>query len=35
MAGIKVSQHKIFKISTEKMKYSNWNLKITKKEALL
>ena len=35
MAGIKVSQYKIFKIGTKKLKYNNWNLNITKKEAFL
>lgn len=33
MAGIKVPQHKIFKISTTKLKYYNWDLIIDKKEA--
>lgn len=33
MAGISVPQYEIFKIGTNKLKYSNWNLQITKKEA--
>ena len=33
MAGISVPQYEIFKIGTDKLKYSNWNLTITKKEA--
>lgn len=33
MAGISVSQHEIFKISTTKLKYYNWDLYISKKEA--
>lgn len=33
MAGISVPQYEIFKIGTNKLKYSNWNLTITKKEA--
>lgn len=33
MAGIKVPQHEIFKISTTKLKYYNWDLHISKKEA--
>lgn len=33
MAGINVPQYEIFKIGTDKLKYSDWNLKITKKEA--
>lgn len=33
MAGISVPQYEIFKIGTNKLKYSNWDLKITKKEA--
>lgn len=33
MAGIKVPQYEIFKIGTDKLKYSNWNLNITKGEA--
>ena len=33
MAGISVPQYEIFKIGTNKLKYYNWNLKITKKEA--
>lgn len=33
MAGISVPQYEIFKIGTNKLKYSNWNLNITKKEA--
>lgn len=35
MAGIKVPQYKIFKIGTKKLKYNNWNLNISKKEAFL
>ena len=33
MAGIKVPQHKVFKISTTKLKYYNWDLTISQKEA--
>lgn len=33
MAGISVPQYEIFKIGTNKLKYSNWKLTITKKEA--
>ena len=33
MAGISVPQYEIFKIGTNKLKYYNWDLKITKKEA--
>ena len=33
MAGISVPQYEIFKIGTNKLKYYNWNLNITKKEA--
>lgn len=33
MAGISVQQHEIFKISTTKLKYYNWDLHISKKEA--
>ena len=33
MAGISVPQYEIFKIGTNKLKYSNWNLAISKKEA--
>ena len=33
MAGISVPQYEIFKIGTNKLKYSNWNLNISKKEA--
>lgn len=33
MSGIKVPQHEIFKISTTKLKYYNWDLHISKKEA--
>lgn len=35
MAGINVPQYEIFKIGTKKLKYNNWNLTITKKEAFL
>lgn len=35
MAGIKVPQHEIFKISTTKLKYYNWDLHISKKEAFI
>ena len=35
MAGIKVPQHKIFKIGTKKLKYNKWNLNITQEEAFL
>ena len=35
MAGIKVPQYEIFKIGTKKLKYNNWNLTISKKEAFL
>ena len=33
MAGIKVKQHKIFKIGTTHLKKNKWNLKLTDKEA--
>lgn len=33
MAGISVPQYEIYKIGTAKLKYSKWNLKITKEEA--
>ena len=33
MSGISVEQHEIFKISTTKLKYYNWDLHISKKEA--
>ena len=33
MAGISVPQYKIFKIGTNKLKYFNWDLQITEKEA--
>lgn len=33
MAGINVPQYEIFKIGTDKLKYSKWNLNIDKKEA--
>ena len=33
MAGISVPQYEIFKIGTNKLKYSNWDLQITKEEA--
>lgn len=33
MAGISVPQYEIFKIGTNKLKYSNWNLTISAKEA--
>ena len=33
MAGISVPQYEIFKIGTNKLKYSNWDLLITKEEA--
>lgn len=33
MAGIKVPQHEIFKISTNKLKHSKWDLTISRKEA--
>ena len=33
MAGISVPQYEIFKIGTNKLKYSNWDLQITEKEA--
>ncbi len=32
MAGINVPQYEIFKIGTDKLKYSKWNLNIDKKE---
>lgn len=35
MAGIKVPQYEIFKIGTKKLKYNNWDLTISKKEAFL
>lgn len=33
MAGISVPQYEIFKIGTNKLKYSNWDLQITKEDA--
>ena len=33
MAGISVPQYEIFKIGTNKLKYYNWDLSITKKDA--
>ena len=33
MAGIKVPQYEIFKIGTNKLKYYNWDLNISKEEA--
>lgn len=33
MAGISLPQYEIFKIGTDKLKYSDWDLKITKKDA--
>ncbi|MDE7252459.1 MAG: hypothetical protein K2O32_05885 [Acetatifactor sp.] len=33
MAGISIPQYEVFKIGTNKLKYSDWNLEITKKEA--
>ena len=33
MAGINVPQYEVFKIGTTKLKNSNWDLNITKKEA--
>lgn len=33
MAGTKIPQYEIYKIGTNKLKYANWDLKITKKEA--
>lgn len=33
MAGISVPQYEVFKIGTNKLKYSNWNLTISKKDA--
>ena len=33
MAGISVPQYEIFKIGTNKLKYYDWDLKITKKDA--
>ena len=33
MAGIKVPRYGIFKLGTKKLKYSNWNLNISKSEA--
>lgn len=33
MAGIKVPQYDIFKIGTKKLKYYNWDLQITKRDA--
>lgn len=35
MAGIKVDRHEIFKIGTDKLKYNNWNLSISKKDAFV
>ena len=35
MAGIKVPQHEIFKISTDKLRHSKWDLSITRKEAFV
>lgn len=34
MAGINVPQYEIFKIGTDKLKYSKWNLNIDKKKHL-
>ena len=34
MAGISVPQYEIFKIGTNKLKYSNWNLTISKKGSI-
>lgn len=34
MAGIKVPQHKIFKITTTQLRCSKWNLLLSKKEAI-
>ena len=33
MAGIKVPQYEIFKIGTDKLKYNNWDITISKKDA--
>lgn len=33
MAGIRIPQYEIFKIGTNKLKYSDWNLQISKEEA--
>ena len=33
MAGISVPQYEVFKIGSNKLKYFNWDLKISKKEA--
>lgn len=33
MAGISVPQYEIFKIGTNKLKYYNWDLKVTKRDA--
>lgn len=35
MAGIKVPIYEVFKIGTDKLKYYNWDLTITKKEAFM
>ena len=35
MAGINVPQYDIFKINTKKLKYYNWDLKISKHDAFL
>lgn len=35
MAGIKVPRHEIYKIGTDKLKYSNWNLELTDKDAFM
>ena len=35
MAGIKVSRHEIFKIGTNKLKYSKWNLTLNEKDAFM
>ena len=33
MAGINVPQYEIFKLGTKKLKYNNWNLNISKRDA--
>lgn len=35
MAGISVPQYEIFKIGTDKLKYYNWDLQTTKREAMM
>ena len=35
MAGINVPQYDIFKINTKKLRYYNWDMRISKREAFL